>query len=194
MMKKESLYTIPNLLSFYRLAAFPVILYLALSGYETAFAVLLIINLVTDVLDGWIARKFNQETKFGSKIDSIADLGTYILAFLGIWLFKRAEFAPHIASFSTFLGLFVLANILSVIKFGKFPSLHLYSWKIGGYIQGFFFAVLFGYDFITPFYYIMVTWGILAFLEHIIIQLIIPEMRTNAKGLYWVLNDKNRTS
>ncbi len=184
--------TIPNFVSFYRLLAFPVILYMALSGYKQTFAVLIVINLVTDVLDGLLARMLNQKTEFGARIDSVADMGTYFLVFLGIWVFKREEFAPHIVSFSIFIGLLILALGLSLVKFGRFPSLHLYSWKIGGYIQGTFFAVLFAFDFYTPFYYFMIIWGILAFLEHIAIQLIIPRMRSNAKGLYWVLKDRRK--
>ncbi len=181
---------IPNLLSFYRVLAFPVILFLAITGQKQAFAVLIVINLLTDVLDGMMARLLGQQTEFGARIDSIADMGTYFLVFLGIWLFKRADFAPHILSFSIFIVLLVAALALSLIKFGRFPSLHLYSWKIGGYIQGTFFFILFTFGFFTPFYYLMIIWGILAFLEHIIIQLIIPEMRTNAKGLYWVLKEQ----
>ncbi len=181
---------IPNALSLYRLLVFPVILLLALTGREQAFAILIIISLITDVLDGMLARMLKQQTDFGARLDSIADFGTYFLVFLGVFLFKRDDFAPHILSFSIFIALLLTALALSLIKFGGFPSLHLYSWKIGGYIQGIFFVILFGYDFYTPFYYFMITWGILAFLEHIIIQLIIPEMRSNAKGLYWVLKEK----
>jgi len=186
----KKILNIPNALSFYRLLAFPVILYLAIAGYEQAFAVLIVINLLSDVLDGLLARLLNQQTEFGAKIDSIADMGTYFLVFLGIGLFKWDDFAPHILSFGTFIALLILALLLSVIKFGRFPSLHLYSWKIGGYIQGTFFVILFVFGFFTPFYYIMIVWGILAFLEHIVIQLIIPEMRTNARGLYWVLKER----
>ncbi len=189
-MQLKKILNIPNALSFYRLLAFPVILYLAIAGYEQAFAVLIVINLLSDVLDGLLARLLNQQTEFGAKIDSIADMGTYFLVFLGIGLFKWDDFAPHILSFGTFIALLILALLLSVIKFGRFPSLHLYSWKIGGYIQGTFFVILFVFGFFTPFYYIMIVWGILAFLEHIVIQLIIPEMRTNARGLYWVLKER----
>jgi cardiolipin synthase len=181
---------LPNLLSIYRLLSFPFLLVIALAGFERLFVILLCINLVTDILDGWIARQFNMQTEIGAKLDSIADMGTFLLAFLGIYLFKLADFRPHAISFLTFIGLFVISHVLSVIKFGRFPSLHLYSWKIGGYIQGFFFFVLFVFGFNTPFYYVMVSWGIAAFTEHIIIQLIIPEMRSNAKGLYWVLRDR----
>lgn len=181
---------IPNILSLYRLVSFPAVLYFTLTGQENIFVVLLCINLVTDILDGLIARVFKLQTEIGAKLDSLADLGTYLLAFLGIYLFKAAEFAPYIISFSIFIGLFILCNLMSLIKFGRFPSLHLYSWKIGGYIQGFFFFTLFVFDFYEPFYYFMITWGILSYLEHLIIQFLIQEMRSNAKGLLWILKEK----
>ncbi len=189
-MISRKLINIPNTLSFYRLLTFPVILYLAIAGHEQAFVVLIIINLLSDVLDGLLARALKQETEFGARLDTIADISTYFLVFLGIWVFKRHDFAPHVASFSVFMGLLVVAILLSLIKFGRFPSLHLYSWKIGGYIQGFFFFILFAFGFYTPLYYFMIVWGILAFIEHIIIQLMIPRMISNAKGLYWVIRDR----
>jgi cardiolipin synthase (CMP-forming) len=70
----------------------------------------------------------------------------------------------------------------------------LYSWKIGGYLQGIFFFTVFGFDFYEWYFLFMWTWSVLAFLEHIIIQLLIPEMRANAKGLYWILRERNQRS
>lgn len=183
---------VPNILSLYRLASFPFGLYLAVSGQEQIFVWLICINLVTDILDGLIARTFNLQTEIGARIDSLADVGTYILAILGVFMFKFEEFSPHWLSFGVFIGMFLMTNIVSLIKFGRFPSLHLYSLKIGGYIQGTFFFVLFVFDFYTYFYYFMIAWAITAFTEHIVIQLIITKMRSNAKGLYWVLKDKNK--
>jgi len=37
----------------------------------------------------------------------------------------------------------------------------------------------------------MIFWGILAAIEHIAIQLVISEMQSNVKGLYWVCKKKN---
>jgi Phosphatidylglycerophosphate synthase len=192
-MKKENIYTIPNFLSLYRLLLFPYILYLGISRQEQLFAILLTINLITDVLDGLIARTFNMQTELGARLDSIADFSTYIAAIAGVFFFKASDFHLHLVSFYFFIFLLCFAHILSLIKFGRLPSLHLYSWKIGGYIQGAFFITLFLFGFYLVFYYIMIVWGILAFCEHIIIQLIIKKMPSNAKGLYWVLRNKNVT-
>lgn len=192
MKNKSEIITIPNIISFYRLLSFPYILYLALNGIEDLFVVFLIINLVTDILDGFIARVFRMQTEFGARLDSIADIGTYILAIIGIMTFKANDFTPHLSSFYVFIVLFVFSNILSLLKFKRLPSLHLYSWKIGGYIQGAFFFVLFTYGFHIEFYYFMIIWGIIAFLEHITIQLMINEMKSNRKGLYWLLSERRQ--
>lgn len=183
---------IPNCLSLYRLISFPVVLYFAWHGNAVAFTWLLCINLVTDILDGLIARKFNMMTEVGARLDSMADLGTYILAITGVFCFKAADFAPYILSFSIFIGLFIVCEVLPLIRCGRLASLHLYSWKIGGYIQGLFFFTLFVFGFDAVFYYFAIIWGILSFIEHICVQLVLPEMRSNARGLYWVLKDVNK--
>jgi CDP-diacylglycerol--glycerol-3-phosphate 3-phosphatidyltransferase len=190
MLKKEEIYTIPNFISFYRLIAFPFIIWLAISGDEHLFAIFLIINLITDVLDGFIARTFHCETELGARLDSIADIGTYILATAGIFMFKYTDIEPHLVLFIIFISLFFITDIVSLIKFKRFSSLHLYSWKIGGYLQGSFFITLFSIGFYELFFYFIMLWGILAFIEHILIQMIITEMKSNAKGLYWVLKEK----
>lgn len=190
MFNKKNL-TIPNLLSGYRLFAFPVILYFLLKKQEDVFVILLIINLITDILDGFLARLLHQQTELGARLDSIADDGTYLLAIGGIFIFKYSDFEPHLFSFGVFIFLFLAANSLAILKFHRMPSLHLYSWKIGGYLQGFFFFTLFVFGFWPMLYYFVIGWGILAFLEHIVIQLIIKEMKSNAKGIYWILKEKN---
>jgi cardiolipin synthase (CMP-forming) len=191
-MEKKDFFNIPNCLCLYRIVMFPVILYFALSGKEKLFFIFFVINLITDVIDGFTARRLKMETNLGSRLDSMADNLTYILAFTGIFIFKWDNFEPHKTSFFIFIGLLVFTVILSLIKFGKFPSFHLYSTKAAGYIEGTFFICLFTIGFITPYYYVMITAGIIGAIEHIIIQLIIPEMRSNVKGLYWILKEKKQ--
>ena len=189
-LKDKSLYSVPNLLSFYRIITFPIVLYYALSRNEQIYFVLLTIDLITDVLDGYIARKFNLQTEFGARLDAFADIGMYILAFLGVVFFKAHDFEPHIYSLSLFFAVFVLPKIIAWIKFRSFPSLHLISSKIGGYIQGFFFLSLFTFGFSTAFYYIMIITGIFSFVEQVVIILMVKQMKSNMKGLYWILNTK----
>lgn len=197
-MNKKDLFTIPNLITSYRLLTFPLILYFIFAGNEKLFTVFLIINLISDIVDGFIARRFHMETEIGAKLDSFADNFNYLLAFTGLFVFKMEDFRPHLLSFIVLISIMVITVIVSLIKFRKFPSFHLYTTKIGGYIQGAFFICLFTLGFYTPFWYLVFTWTILSAIEHNIIQMILPEMQSNVKGLYWVLKaqkaEKNKGS
>lgn len=189
MINREIL-TLPNLITLYRLLVFPLILYFAIAGKETLYAVFLVINLVSDALDGFIARRFKMETEIGAKLDSFADNLNYVLVFTGIYFFKMEDLLPYKVSLIIFIASLLLTVVISLIKFGKFPSFHLYITKIGGYIQGAFFVALFTAGFMEWFYYLVIVWGIAGAVEHIAIQIIIPEMRSNVKGLYWVLKER----
>ncbi len=69
----DRIFTLPNLLSFFRLLLIPVIVWLYDGGhYWWAFGTL-ILSGATDVIDGWIARTFHLVSDFGKAIDPIAD-------------------------------------------------------------------------------------------------------------------------
>ncbi|HIU74258.1 MAG TPA: CDP-alcohol phosphatidyltransferase family protein [Candidatus Pelethocola excrementipullorum] len=74
---KKELLTIPNLMGYFRLLLIPVFLYLYCTAksnrdyYLAAFVI--VISGITDFLDGYVARKFNQVTEFGKALDPIAD-------------------------------------------------------------------------------------------------------------------------
>jgi cardiolipin synthase len=57
---ERTIYSIPNLLSLLRLALVPVLIGLAYIGDAKAFLGVLVVSLLSDVLDGYLARKLNQ--------------------------------------------------------------------------------------------------------------------------------------
>ena len=190
----KSILTIPNLLSFYRILSFPVIFYFAWTNRESIYFILLIISLITDVLDGFIARRFNMQSEFGARLDSFADIGMYIVAIVGVICFKSQDITPYTVSLYLFVSLLILPEVISFIKFRTFPSLHLYSAKIAGCFMGAFFFTLFIFGFYPLFYYLMLMTGILSFLEEIVVMLVIPEMKSDVKGLYWLWRSKRAIS
>ena len=76
---KDQVLTIPNILSFFRITLIPVIIwvYCGLEMPLLALAFILLSGL-TDIIDGYIARKYNMITDFGKSIDPIADKMTQI--------------------------------------------------------------------------------------------------------------------
>ena len=183
--------TIPNILSLYRLFVFPLTMLMIILKLEVIFSIFLVISLNTDVWDGWIARRFNQETAIGARIDSLADIGVYIAALTGIIVFKLDEMGADSWLFFVFVASYIIMILSPLIKFGKIQSLHLYSLKLGGYLQGIFFILLFFVDYIPVYFYLMINISLVSFIESLVIQSLIPEMQSNLKGLYWVLKDRN---
>lgn len=73
-LNKKQIFTIPNLLSLFRILLIPVIvwLYSVEKNYYAAIGVILLSG-ASDILDGWVARKFHMVSDFGKIIDPIAD-------------------------------------------------------------------------------------------------------------------------
>ena len=74
---KKDLFTIPNILCYFRIILVPAFLYVFMNAkvkedYYFAAGIILIGG-ITDFLDGFIARKFNMITQLGKIIDPIAD-------------------------------------------------------------------------------------------------------------------------
>jgi cardiolipin synthase len=84
--RDSGLWTLPNTISVIRLAGVPVFLWLIIATKQDLLAlVVLMISGVTDWLDGYLARKLNQYSKFGEILDPVADR-LYILAVVfGLW-------------------------------------------------------------------------------------------------------------
>jgi cardiolipin synthase len=69
----ENIYTVPNILTFSRLAAAPVVGYLLVHNHHAAALSLFVYAGITDLIDGYIARRYNLQTVVGSIIDPAAD-------------------------------------------------------------------------------------------------------------------------
>lgn len=73
---------VPNILTIIRFLLIPIIILFALQGNFIATIIVLTVSGLTDILDGYIARRFNFISDFGKLIDPLADKATQI-ALLG---------------------------------------------------------------------------------------------------------------
>jgi len=74
------------MLSMLRLALLPFVLYYYLKGEVKVAGLLLILSALTDVADGFFARRLNQITNLGKMLDPIADKLTQIFVAAGLCL------------------------------------------------------------------------------------------------------------
>jgi len=81
--KKNEIFTIPNILSMFRILLIPVIVWLYYFE-ENHYGMLCVIALsgLTDVVDGKIARRFDMISDFGKILDPIADKFTQGIIFI----------------------------------------------------------------------------------------------------------------
>jgi len=71
--KHENIYTIPNILTFTRLLSTPAIAYLILNDKPYLATGLLLYAGLTDLIDGYIARKYDLKSVVGTILDPMAD-------------------------------------------------------------------------------------------------------------------------
>lgn len=77
--RQDRILTVPNLISLLRLLMIPVIVWLYVARRESRAAfILLLISWLSDVLDGWIARRFHMGSRLGVVLDPAADKLTLV--------------------------------------------------------------------------------------------------------------------
>lgn len=108
---KKEIFTIPNLLSLFRLVLIPVyvIIYLNADTKEDYIlaAVILAVSCLTDLVDGKIARHFNMISNVGKVLDPIADKATQLALIVCL--------AVHYPLLLVVIGLFVLKEGFQLI-------------------------------------------------------------------------------
>ena len=82
---------VPNILTMCRFALVPFVFISIVNNNYIAAFVFLTISGITDILDGFIARKFNCITNFGKLIDPLADKATQIFTLIAL---ASAEIIP----------------------------------------------------------------------------------------------------
>jgi phosphatidylglycerophosphate synthase len=185
-------YYLINGVTLYRLLSAPFIIILIFIGRYDIFKWMIAISFLTDSFDGYLARKYNVTSVMGAKLDSIADDLTVLAALIGLFVFKPDFVAQQKYLIILVLVLLALQTAYAFYKFKKATSYHTYLAKIAAVLQGAFLILYFFMkEPILPLFYTAAFCTALELIEEIIIVYLSPEWKTNVKGLYWVLKEKN---
>jgi phosphatidylglycerophosphate synthase len=174
---------LPNLLSLLRLILVPALLALAWCGLSRTFAGCLIASLVSDGVDGYVARRFNATSRLGAKLDSWADFTTYLtLPLCGWWLRPEALRAE-----APFLAVLVCGYLAAVgfgfWKYRRLTSYHTRASRAAAVLA----AVVVVWFFLGgPGWAVRVLTpvAVLSLLEEIAITAVLPEWRANVPSLW----------
>lgn len=189
---KTSYYVI-NGITLYRVIAAPVLLGLLLEGYYDLFKWLLLLSFFTDFIDGFLARKFKVTSVIGTRLDSIGDDLTVLVAMIGLVKMRPVFVKEQLVFFIILFILFLVQVSLALFRYRKLTSFHTYLAKLAAFAQGIFLLLAFFLEQpLMILFYAAVLITFLELVEEIMMVALIPRWRTNLKGLYWVLKNKRK--
>ena len=181
---------LPNLISALRLALAPVMMILAWNGYPRVFLAVMVASFVSDVLDGYLARKLGQTSELGAKLDSIGDFVVYTaIAVAGWWLWpdtmhREALFVIAVIASCT------LPPAIALLKFRRLTSYHTWGVKLAALLVGSSLFLLFASGPSWPFRLAALV-AICAALEEISITLVLRDCRSNIRSLWHALKHRS---
>lgn len=182
-MESRTVVNLPNLISFGRLVLAPIMVVIAWEQQANVFRAAFTVAVLSDLLDGVLARLLNQRTEFGAKLDSWADMATYLALFFGTSMLWPEFIDAHL---DLLLGGFIIytaAYAFGYLKYGRLTSYH----SLGGKIS----AVLMAGSMIIWFFggpeilfRIALVFSLLSGLEQIAITLVLPHWQPNVLTLW----------
>ena len=114
----KELKTIQNIITLIRILLMPVLWVMGFLHLRFTFGLIYTFGGITDVLDGYLARKLNQTSDIGVRLDSFADvLMNSSLVFL--WVFIPEFIRQHVIIIIITLGVTLVSYIVGLIKFHK---------------------------------------------------------------------------
>jgi CDP-diacylglycerol---glycerol-3-phosphate 3-phosphatidyltransferase len=174
---------VPNLISGFRLVIVPVLLCLAWIGEHTLFLIFLTYSLLSDLVDGFIARKLNQASELGAKLDSWSDFVTNMTVPICAWRLWpdliRQE-APFVITMVVSYG---SAAVFGFSKYGWLTSYRTWGSKLSAAFIGGAALILIAGGPTWPFR-LSTPVLVLAELEKIAITAILPEWQSNVPSLW----------
>jgi CDP-diacylglycerol--glycerol-3-phosphate 3-phosphatidyltransferase len=128
---REIFATIPNRISIARLAFLPVLWLFALLRLPVYLGWGALISYLSDILDGYVARRLNQRTALGSKLDSLADNLSILSGLIWFAMLKPEIYREHGLLWGLAIALYLASMLVGIVKFKRFANLHLESSRLG---------------------------------------------------------------
>lgn len=173
--------SIANFISIARIVLVLAIIFVRPLSIE--FYVIYFVCGISDMLDGYIARKTGTESKFGQKLDSAADL--IMVAVLIIVLYPIIDIPVKISYWIVGIILTRVASMITVFaKYKTFGILHTLGNKITG-LMLFLFPLIIQSNVLI---YILCIIGSISAIEEFLIHLISKELDANRRSIFYKTN------
>jgi len=173
---------VPNIISVFRILGTVILLFI--EPFSVVFFILYAFCGLTDVMDGYVARKYDATSEIGSKLDSIADIlyyGVMVIRILPVLL----KVLPAYLWYMFWSVIFVrfVSYMIAAIRYRCLAAHHTYLNKVSG-----FFAFLTPFFARTPilvgFCIILGLVTMIAALEEVVMHVKYKEYRPDLKTIF----------
>ncbi|WFB35804.1 CDP-alcohol phosphatidyltransferase family protein [Kiritimatiellota bacterium B12222] len=182
-MLSSPIYTLPNFVSLIRILLAPVLLWAGVKGHSSVFLWGFAGSLLTDFLDGFLARLLNQQSKLGSQLDTVGDVLTGFVVIIGGWLLWPELVKAQAWWFLILMIMLATSGMVTLIKYRHLPSYHTWTAKLSTAVLGLGVWLLFSG--LSPWLFragIIVL--VISALEEIAITFILPAWRPNVPHVF----------
>jgi phosphatidylglycerophosphate synthase len=180
---------IPNALSMLRIGLAPVLVALAWYGANTAFACVYFFSLLTDIADGYIARRFGLTSELGARLDSWGDILTYLAVLPGLWWLQPRFVDEAAISITVVVCSYLVPIAAGFAKYRQLTSYHTRLATVAAYALGASLLLVFITGSAWPFRLAMAV-IVISQIEEIAITLTLPVWRANIPSIQWALRNR----
>ena len=132
---KIKVFTIPNVMSMFRICIIPLFIYFYLSQQDTKAFYVLVISGLTDIVDGFIARHFNMVSAVGKALDPISDKLTQVAMLYCLLKRFKAMWVPFLfliikelsSAVMAFIAIKTTGEVHGADWHGKLTTVSLYT-------------------------------------------------------------------
>ena len=171
-MKRIDYSQVPNLLSGFRLLLAVALWIPAVLDLPLVVGAGLIMAGLTDVLDGFLARRWGAATEYGSRLDSAADMVLVVCAAFWVILVEPSVFFDNKLLVLSWMLMGTASLVVGLVKFRRIPDLHLYMTKASSAAGYVFIIFMFVVGYSAALFYIASALLIVSTLESLLLQLL----------------------
>jgi len=161
----------------------PVLLGFAWTGATQAFLVLFALGLVSDVLDGVVARRFGLESEVGARLDQWGDFALWGCLPLAAWWLWPDVLRREAAYALVAIVCLLLPTAVAYAKYREVPGYHTWSAKTSAVLMGIGVPLLLVFDVAWPFR-VAALWQLVAAVDELGITFVLPSCQHDVASVF----------
>lgn len=158
----------------------------AVAGSRRWFVAIFVFALLSDSIDGFIARRRHEVTVTGARLDSLGDLMIVLTLLPGVWFLWPEIVRRESVYIAAGLISYLLPSLIGMCKFGRMTSYHTWGAKGMAVLMGVSLLLLFLEVSNLPFR-ACIPLAVLEGIEEVGITAVLPRWCANVPSLYHAL-------